>query len=225
MKTVKLLSLLACLLLMFCLVACQNGGEGDQPTEAPTTQNPDDPSANVSADPDAIASYTVYLSEDATVWERKCAESLIDMIEAKTGTTLTLNRDPAARTECEIILTGKVADAGFDAAKIGYNGYAVKRDGSKLTLAATIENGMLEALTYACEQIGADGKVAASIDLDRLLLETDCPYMTPVPFRGRRNNSALIIHTAEKIAELRSITAQEVIDTARENAYRLFNIK
>ena len=68
-------------------------------------------------------------------------------------------------------------------------------------------------------------EVAASIDLDRLLLETDCPYMTPVPFRGRRNNSSLIIHTAEKIAELRGITAQEVIDTARENTYRLFNIK
>lgn len=68
-------------------------------------------------------------------------------------------------------------------------------------------------------------EVAASIDLERLLLETDCPYMTPVPFRGRRNNSSLIIHTAEKIAELRGITAQEVIDTARENTYRLFNIK
>ena len=68
-------------------------------------------------------------------------------------------------------------------------------------------------------------EVAASIDLSRLLLETDCPYMTPVPFRGRRNNSSLIIHTAEKIAELRGITAQEVIDTARENTYRLFNIK
>ena len=68
-------------------------------------------------------------------------------------------------------------------------------------------------------------EVAASIDLDRLLLETDCPYMTPVPFRGRRNNSALIIHTAEKIAELRGITAQEVIDKARENSYKLFGIK
>lgn len=68
-------------------------------------------------------------------------------------------------------------------------------------------------------------EVAASIDLSKLLLETDCPYMTPVPFRGRRNNSALIVHTAEKIAELRGITAQEVIDKARENAYKLFNIK
>ena len=65
-------------------------------------------------------------------------------------------------------------------------------------------------------------EVAASISLSRLLLETDCPYMTPVPFRGKRNNSSLIVHTAEKIAELRGITAQEVIDSARKNANRLF---
>lgn len=67
-------------------------------------------------------------------------------------------------------------------------------------------------------------EVAASIDITRLLLETDCPYMTPVPFRGRRNNSALIAHTAEKIAELRGCTAQEIIDTATANAMKLFNI-
>ena len=68
-------------------------------------------------------------------------------------------------------------------------------------------------------------EVAASIPLERLLLETDCPYMTPVPFRGRRNNSALIAYTAEKIAELREITAQDVINQATQNAKTLFNIK
>lgn len=68
-------------------------------------------------------------------------------------------------------------------------------------------------------------EVATSISIDNLLLETDCPYMTPVPFRGRRNNSALIAYTAEKIAELRGITAQEVINKATQNSYKLFNIK
>lgn len=67
-------------------------------------------------------------------------------------------------------------------------------------------------------------EVAASVDITRLLLETDCPYMTPVPFRGKRNNSALIAHTAEKIAELRGCTAQKIIDTATANAMKLFNI-
>ena len=68
-------------------------------------------------------------------------------------------------------------------------------------------------------------EVAASISLDRILLETDCPYLSPVPFRGKRNNSALIAYTAEKIAELRGIQPQEVIDQAHENAKKLFNIK
>ncbi len=67
-------------------------------------------------------------------------------------------------------------------------------------------------------------EVAAAIDADRLLLETDCPYMTPVPLRGRRNNSMLISHTAEKIAELRNMQPQDVIDIARENAKILFKI-
>lgn len=175
MKTVKLISLLACLLLMLCLVACQNSLPPEEvPTEAPTTE----PTVEVPADPDAIESYTVYVSADATVWERKCAEKLISLIEAKTGVTLTLNRDPAARTACEIIVTGQPADAGFDADKIGYNGYAVKREGNKLMLAAAIENGMLEALTAACDQIGTDGKIAASIDL---LKEENTALVTPDP--------------------------------------------
>lgn len=68
-------------------------------------------------------------------------------------------------------------------------------------------------------------KVAESIPLDRLLLETDCPYMAPVPFRGKRCDSSLIAYTAEKIAEVRGITADEVIKAARENTERLFKIK
>ena len=65
-------------------------------------------------------------------------------------------------------------------------------------------------------------EVAASIDLDRLLLETDAPYMTPVPFRGQRCDSSHIAYTAEKIAEIKGMTAQQIIDICNENAHRLF---
>ena len=56
------------------------------------------------------------------------------------------------------------------------------------------------------------------------LLETDAPYMAPEPFRGKTNQSAYIKYTAEKIAALRGIDAQELIDICRENTRRLFGI-
>lgn len=60
------------------------------------------------------------------------------------------------------------------------------------------------------------------IPLERILLETDCPYMAPEPFRGKRNNSAYLHYVADKIAELRGITAEEVEQVTWENAMRLF---
>lgn len=68
-------------------------------------------------------------------------------------------------------------------------------------------------------------EVAEYLPLDRLLLETDAPYMTPVPFRGKRCDSAHIAYTAEKIAEVKGIDVQELIDICSENAKRLFGIK
>ena len=67
-------------------------------------------------------------------------------------------------------------------------------------------------------------EVAKTIPLDRLLTETDAPYMAPVPFRGKRCDSSMIPYDAAKIAEVRGITAQEVLETACENACRLFGI-
>ena len=68
-------------------------------------------------------------------------------------------------------------------------------------------------------------EVAEIVPEGRLLLETDCPYMTPVPFRGRRNSSDLIVYSAEKLAEVRHTDTQKLIDTANENARRLFKIE
>lgn len=68
-------------------------------------------------------------------------------------------------------------------------------------------------------------ETAKYVPLDRILLETDCPYMAPVPYRGKRNDSSLIKFAAEKIGEIRSIDAQTVIDEANKNTKRLFNIK
>lgn len=179
MKTAKYLLLIACLLLALGLVACQGNTPDGQPTEEQTTQAPLD--TDMPVDANALQSYTVYVPADATVWERKCAEALISALSDKTGVTLTLCRDESARTECEIIVGGPSSlddtlKANFDYGKIGYNGYAVKRDGNKLILTANIENGMLDAVAYVCEQVIADGKIAAECNM---LVEENTTLVTP----------------------------------------------
>ena len=67
-------------------------------------------------------------------------------------------------------------------------------------------------------------EVARNIPLERLVLETDAPYMAPVPYRGKRNDSSLIAFVAEKIGELRGMEAQAVLDVTAENTRRLFNL-
>ena len=66
-------------------------------------------------------------------------------------------------------------------------------------------------------------EVAADIPLDRILLETDAPYLSPEPMRGKTNNSSLIIYVAEALAEIKGISVDEVLSATRENAITLFN--
>ncbi len=66
-------------------------------------------------------------------------------------------------------------------------------------------------------------ETAAVIPLEHILLETDCPYLSPEPERGKRNSSLNLPYVAQVIAELRGITSEEVIAAARENARRLFS--
>ena len=67
-------------------------------------------------------------------------------------------------------------------------------------------------------------EVAAAVPLDKILLETDAPYLSPEPFRGKLNHSALIIYVAEKLAEIKNISVAEVLKITTENAQNLFNI-
>lgn len=68
-------------------------------------------------------------------------------------------------------------------------------------------------------------EVAEAVPLDRLLLETDAPYLSPVPNRGKRNDSRNIAYTAQRIAELRGMDAQELVDITTDNAKRLYGIE
>lgn len=67
-------------------------------------------------------------------------------------------------------------------------------------------------------------EVVSDLPLDRILLETDCPYMAPEPFRGKRNDSRYLYRIAERIAEIRHMTPEEIAAITLENGKRLFQI-
>ena len=67
-------------------------------------------------------------------------------------------------------------------------------------------------------------ETALSIPLDRMVIETDCPYMAPEPFRGRRNDPGYLYRMAERLAELRGVTPEEMQNTTLENGKRLYRL-
>jgi TatD DNase family protein len=66
--------------------------------------------------------------------------------------------------------------------------------------------------------------LVSAVPLDRLLLETDSPYMTPVPLRGKRNEPSMLIHTAERLSEIMKIPAEELALQTTANAKTLFGL-
>ena len=68
-------------------------------------------------------------------------------------------------------------------------------------------------------------EAVAAIPLDRLLVETDCPYMSPVPYRGKRCDSSLIAHSAQVMAQIKGVDVQELLDITCQNACDLYGIK
>jgi TatD DNase family protein len=76
---------------------------------------------------------------------------------------------------------------------------------------ATFKNGGLD-------------KVLPEIDLKHIVLETDAPYLAPVPFRGKRNEPAYLYKVAERVAELKGVTIAQVADVTTENSKKIFNV-
>ena len=68
-------------------------------------------------------------------------------------------------------------------------------------------------------------EVATEVPLDRLLVETDCPYLTPTPHRGEENEPSYVKFVAEEIARLKNISFEEVADATTKNALKVFNIE
>ncbi|MDD9150682.1 MULTISPECIES: TatD family hydrolase [unclassified Sporolactobacillus] len=71
---------------------------------------------------------------------------------------------------------------------------------------------------------GLQRETAARVPLDRLLIETDCPYLSPQPFRGKRNEPARVRLVAEKLAGIKGVSLAEIAEITSENAERCFHI-
>ena len=98
--------------------------------------------------------------------------------------------------------------------------------GSAETAAEIISLGMYIGFTGVLTFNNAKKAIRAleAVPLERLLLETDCPYMAPVPFRGKRCDSSMIACTAEKAAEIKQIPVQELLDITCRNGMKFYDI-
>ena len=67
-------------------------------------------------------------------------------------------------------------------------------------------------------------EAAAALPLERIVLETDCPYMAPVPFRGKRCDSGMILYVAQKLSEIHQKSVEEVLSVTEQNARTLFRV-
>ena len=67
-------------------------------------------------------------------------------------------------------------------------------------------------------------QVVREIPLERIVLETDCPYLTPVPMRGKRNESSFLTYICDTVAQIKEITPEQVADTTTKTAKKIFSI-
>lgn len=81
--------------------------------------------------------------------------------------------------------------------------------------------GIGGVLTY--KNSGLD-KVVQEIDLKHIVLETDSPYLTPVPYRGKPNESSYLIHIAQKLADLKQVSLEKIAEVSTENSMRVFGV-
>ena len=100
--------------------------------------------------------------------------------------------------------------------------YSGSREEARQLLDMGFYLGFGGALTFRNARKAVE--VVAYMPLDRLLLETDAPYMAPEPLRGQRCHSGMILHVARRVAEIKGLSLREVLDATRRNAHTLFSL-
>lgn len=97
--------------------------------------------------------------------------------------------------------------------------------GQKEATRALEYGGFLLGIGGVCTyKNGGLDKVLPGVGLENLVLETDSPYLSPVPFRGKRNESSYVRHVADRVAEILNLTTEEVAQVTTENSVNLFKL-
>ncbi|MCB1506495.1 MAG: TatD family hydrolase [Hyphomicrobiaceae bacterium] len=122
-----------------------------------------------------------------------------------------------ADDDCKAILEDETAKGAFPAILHCYTG------GMDLAMRA-VELGLYVSFTGVVSFKKSDAlrEIVKAVPLDRILVETDAPYLAPEPFRGKTNEPAYVVHTAAAIARARGITPDEVAAATTDNFFRLF---
>ena len=95
------------------------------------------------------------------------------------------------------------------------------KEQAKQAISYNMKLGIGGVVTY---KNGNIDKFLSQIDLSHIVLETDAPYLSPVPFRGKRNESAYLLHIVEKVADIYGKEKEEISEITTNNAIEIFNI-
>lgn len=148
--------------------------------------------------------------------QRKCFEAQLELAK-KVGLPVMIHDREAHKDTMDMLKLHDIASIG---------GVMHCYSGSVEMMREVIKLGMYVSIagpvTY--KNSAKLPEVAKAVPSDRLLIETDCPYLTPEPLRGKRNDPSKIVYTAQKIAELRGISLEELAEITTANAKRFYNI-
>ncbi len=131
-----------------------------------------------------------------------------------------------ATAEIFDVLDKFIAEAGLQAGETRLKGVFHAYSGSietfeRLSSYGDFRVGIGGVVTYKNAGVA---KALENIDMEHILLETDSPWLTPVPFRGKRNESSYLSYIAQKVASIKNSSPEEVANITTENAQKLFNI-
>ena len=159
----------------------------------------------------------IHLREEGDAEDGQCALDLLGILESWVASMRSLQ----PQTDGSVRTSDKSGSNTF----ANRPGVLHSFSGSAQTAARAISLGFYIGVTGPVTYKSAEKRrqVIAGVPFERLLIETDAPYLAPDPYRGKRNEPAFVAHIADKIAEIHSCTPQEVAAVTASNAARLFN--